>query len=251
MEVHAHTHPSTSSGHRKKWTHYFWEFLMLFLAVFCGFLAELQLEHKIERDREKQYIRSMIEDLKTDTVNLSVMNRSFSQIESELEFVLRGFDKGIKDDTGSWRDKFVLSFRSGFPDFYHADRTIQQLKNSGGMRLIRNENSAIGIVNYDAILKDLDFELANLTNTQIKYIDEVMKSWSMKKMLLDEKNNFLLEESQPTVKQNYWLTGNPAAIEQVFNKLLQYYEAISQMNAYFKFVKTKATALIEILKKEY
>ena len=30
MEVHAHTHTP-----RKKWTHYFWEFLMLFLAVFC------------------------------------------------------------------------------------------------------------------------------------------------------------------------------------------------------------------------
>ena len=34
MEVHAHTHTA-----RKKWTHYFWEFLMLFLAVFCGFLG--------------------------------------------------------------------------------------------------------------------------------------------------------------------------------------------------------------------
>jgi hypothetical protein len=33
---------SFTEGHtsRKKWTHYFWEFLMLFLAVFCGFLAE-------------------------------------------------------------------------------------------------------------------------------------------------------------------------------------------------------------------
>ncbi len=54
MEVHAHTHTA-----RKKWTHYFWEFLMLFLAVFCGFLAEYQLEHKIEKDREKQYIYSL------------------------------------------------------------------------------------------------------------------------------------------------------------------------------------------------
>ena len=49
MEVHAHTHSP-----RKKWTHYFWEFLMLFLAVFCGFLAEYQLEHKIEKDRIKK-----------------------------------------------------------------------------------------------------------------------------------------------------------------------------------------------------
>ena len=38
MEVHHHSHTS-----RKKWMHYFWEFLMLFLAVFCGFLAEYQL----------------------------------------------------------------------------------------------------------------------------------------------------------------------------------------------------------------
>ena len=49
MEVHAHTHTA-----RKKWTHYLWEFLMLFLAVFCGFLAEYQLEHKIEKDRAKE-----------------------------------------------------------------------------------------------------------------------------------------------------------------------------------------------------
>ena len=67
MEVHTHTHTS-----RKKWTHYFWEFLMLFLAVFCGFLAEYQLEHKIEKDREKQYMRSMIKDLNTDLENMSL-----------------------------------------------------------------------------------------------------------------------------------------------------------------------------------
>jgi len=66
MEVHAHTHTP-----RKKWTHYFWEFLMLFLAVFCGFLAEYQLEHKIERDREKQFIKSLVSDLEKDTVNLN------------------------------------------------------------------------------------------------------------------------------------------------------------------------------------
>ncbi len=30
MEVHHHSHTA-----RKKWTHYFWEFLMLFLAMFC------------------------------------------------------------------------------------------------------------------------------------------------------------------------------------------------------------------------
>ena len=53
MEVHHHTHASHG---KKKLSHYFWEFLMLFLAVFCGFLAEYQLMHKNERDREGQFI---------------------------------------------------------------------------------------------------------------------------------------------------------------------------------------------------
>ena len=65
MEVHTHSHTE-----RKKWTHYFWEFLMLFLAVFCGFLAEYQLEHKIEKDKEKQFMVSMVNDLENDLANI-------------------------------------------------------------------------------------------------------------------------------------------------------------------------------------
>ena len=48
MEVHHHSHTP-----RKKWTHYFWEFLMLFLAVTLGFFVENQREHYIENLREK------------------------------------------------------------------------------------------------------------------------------------------------------------------------------------------------------
>ena len=77
MEVHHHTH---SQG--KKWTHYFWEFLMLFLAVFCGFLAEYQLEHKIEKNRERQFINSLVNDIKADTARLNVLiiNRTAREI---------------------------------------------------------------------------------------------------------------------------------------------------------------------------
>lgn len=42
MEVHKHPHHVT---HKKKWGEYFLEFLMLFLAVFLGFLAENFREH--------------------------------------------------------------------------------------------------------------------------------------------------------------------------------------------------------------
>jgi hypothetical protein len=42
MEVHAYSHTD-----RNKWTHYFWEFLILFFAVFAGFLAEHQRKKSI------------------------------------------------------------------------------------------------------------------------------------------------------------------------------------------------------------
>ena len=64
MEVHAHPHTP-----RKKWTHYFWEFLMLFRAVFnLGFyqLATrsssrkaypdyIELNHQLLKALRKEY----------------------------------------------------------------------------------------------------------------------------------------------------------------------------------------------------
>ena len=44
MEVHKHPH---HVAHKKKWGEYFLEFLMLFLAVFLGFMAENVREHRI------------------------------------------------------------------------------------------------------------------------------------------------------------------------------------------------------------
>ena len=48
------------------------EFFMLFFAVFCGFQAEYLLEHKIERDRERQFIISMVKEIELDSRELSL-----------------------------------------------------------------------------------------------------------------------------------------------------------------------------------
>src|SRR5205085_3996197 len=65
MEVHKHPHHVT---HKKKWGEYLLEFLMLFLAVFLGFLAENLREQTVEHHREKEYVQSLVEDLKSDTL---------------------------------------------------------------------------------------------------------------------------------------------------------------------------------------
>ena len=83
MEVHAHTHTA-----RKKWTHYFWEFLMLFLAVTLGFFVENQREHYVEAIREKKYIQSLVADLMSDTA-------SFSNSLNKNRQTIRAFDSVI------------------------------------------------------------------------------------------------------------------------------------------------------------
>jgi len=69
METHAHhLHKAPGQG----WKHYLFEFLMLFIAVFCGFLAENWREHILDGKREKQYIKSFYEDLTADEHDLQL-----------------------------------------------------------------------------------------------------------------------------------------------------------------------------------
>jgi len=134
MEVHAHTHTA-----RKKWTHYFWEFLMLFLAVFCGFLAEYQLEHKIERDREKDYMQGMLADLSSDTSQINevlVFSRSISKGLDSLIQNLYNTGSAQKNAETIYRQYGTYMRRFGVR---FSDQTATQLKNSGQLRLIRKK----------------------------------------------------------------------------------------------------------------
>jgi len=147
MEIHHHPHTS-----RKKWTHYFWEFLMLFLAVFCGFLAEYQLEHKIEKDREKQFMQSLIRDIKKDILqgdSLQLQNLRSQKICDSLLVLLSG--KEINNN--SYPAYSLWLSVSGFIDFIPNDGTIQQLKNSGGLRLVRKQDVVDRLMDYNKVLE--------------------------------------------------------------------------------------------------
>jgi hypothetical protein len=148
MEVHHHSHTE-----RKKWAHYFWEFLMLFLAVFCGFLAENFREHQVEHQREIQYMGTLLEDLQADTVLLDATLIDWNDVGLSIDSVADAIDfplnrlhlskayRHINEALNYWSFKFN-------------DRTITQLKNSGGFRLIRNKTVANKIIAYDQFNND-------------------------------------------------------------------------------------------------
>ena len=150
MEVHPHTH-----SERKKFTHYLWEFLMLFLAVFCGFLAENIREWSVERHREKQFIQSFIEDLKTDTASIrQILNFREQKMERMDSLMLLLSVQQIK---GHEKELYFLG-RTLVRSFWFRsnDRTITQLKNSGSLRLIRNEQAADSMISYQQLVEAIN-----------------------------------------------------------------------------------------------
>jgi len=163
MEVHAHTHTA-----RKKWTHYFWEFLMLFLAVFCGFLAEYKLEHIIEHQREEQYMRSMIEDLKADVLmlekNVTLRKSRLTMIDS-LVYLLNSPQRN------KYGNDIYFFARSSSPpvNIFPNDGTIQQLKSSGNLRLIRNNHITNSIMAYDQKMRNVLFEMGDEIEVRAEY----------------------------------------------------------------------------------
>jgi len=147
MEVHHHAHTA-----RKKWTHYFWEFFMLFLAVTAGFLVENQREHFIEHKREKQFIITMIEDLKSDTIQIMQNIVYRKKRESMCDSLI----SCLNDYRNKGSDTYYYARNLSRPQyFYPNDRTLQQLKNSGALRLIRNLPASDSIMSYDQQIRYL------------------------------------------------------------------------------------------------
>ena len=179
MEVHAHTHTP-----RKKWTHYFWEFLMLFLAVFCGFLAENQREHMVEHQREKQYITSFISNLSDDTASIKQIITLSEYKIYYLEVLL-----ALRYKDFSTHENLELFYRQCFPGFSNNmsfisnDATMTQLRNSGGLRLIRKKGAADSIAIYQQRLAMCDLQkkaqdkyFTKTTDLLHKLIDETILS---------------------------------------------------------------------------
>jgi len=148
MEVHHHAH----HGHEKKtWKNYFWEFFMLFLAVFCGFLAEYQLEHKIENDREKKYVKALINDLVQDTVDANRWLERNMERNLTNDSLLKLFGKDFTKSENS-RSMYTYFLKTtGLPLFEPHTSTMTQLKNSGSLRLIHNQDIINEILQYNQL----------------------------------------------------------------------------------------------------
>ncbi|HEV7781129.1 MAG TPA: hypothetical protein VGO58_07665 [Chitinophagaceae bacterium] len=249
MEVHHHAHTS-----RKKWTHYFWEFIMLFLAVFCGFLAEYQLEHKIEKERGKQYLRSFYEDLKADTARIA-FNVGFDDEKlTDFDNLNGCFDTVSKNIHATDCLLTLIKYSSINRPFKITERTLGQLANAGGFRLLKKED-ADSIIAYQKMVNDLeDFQTIVYQYAQ----DNVRSTFNLvvsfpanAQMFKPEENKIISTFNETDVTAPVLLSDDNALLNRYFNDLLLYYRITYNHKRMLLLLKNYQLRLIEFFKNKY
>ena len=234
MEIHAnHLHHAPG---RKIW-HYFFEFLMLFLAVFCGFIAENWREQLREHYREKEFIYSIVEDIKSDTLQsnktLVQLKRLSTGIDSVL--ILLSSPDIIEHSNDVYR---LWTKNLGLEVFVSNDRTIQQLKNSGELRIIRNKAVSDGIMKYDQTLKKY-YVQSNLMYSVIR--DMTMPSELFDFINLNKNQNIPVPFTEQGKK----------SLNQAYANLLLWNKGLIGLISWLEDVNEEGTLLVTFIQKEY
>jgi len=260
MEVHHHGHVHE----KNKWKEYLFQFFMLFLAVFCGFLAEYQLEHKIERDRAKKFMHDMVVNLKNDTARCKsaiegnvIIGRGLDSFRSEIK-------EAINANINSMR---LYSLRNTYNDVnYWAVNlsAITQLKNAGNLRLVTNDLLVTNILQYyDRKIKAVEYageDIIYLKRRLEGAYEEFLDASYYNKSLTTETNfgtiangiaftnpqTDIVDQTTPKL-----LNTDAKALQQLYNKLASYESAIKIYNSYLRWAEEHAVNLITQIQKEY
>jgi hypothetical protein len=243
MEV--HHHPNVEKKGLKE---YLLEFVMIFLAVTLGFFAENIREYVADHAKEREYVISMIEDAATDTVNINkavVLNLERQAHLDSLAYLCANYSGKDADDAAFYRH---WSFGMIHPAVISpTERTMQQLKSGGGMRLIRKKSAVDSIVSYDDAAKKLA--------DQQGYYELYQNAAATNSFTLFNFRNFRFIQSHSVFHDNdtsyKLLSQDKTALIEFGNKVSVYEGVINFYNTRLLEMKSHAAALIKTLKEAY
>ena len=248
MEVHKHPHHVT---HKKKWAEYLLEFFMLFLAVFLGFLAENWREESVEHKREKQYMQSFIYDLQNDTANLNYGFPLKVQRINAIDSVFLFFEE--HPDVIKIPGKVYRQMQRTLWDRHYRrnSTTIDQLKNAGGMRLIRKKNIADSIAAYDLQWVRAEFWREAYITNQEKGKGFIGKIVNANDLLPKFRNNSTGNSLLSEITDSLTVRVIPASLNEYLNFLNWQKTTTIQDKRSYQNLEESAERLIDMIKKEY
>lgn len=210
---------------------------MLFLAVFCGFLADNYREYLSEKETEKQYISSLLVDLNTDNKRLEQVIKFSEKQMNILDSLLMQFSSPEISNNS------ISSFRqwsrsNGFQDFIYSDRTIEQLKSTGALRLIEDKAVSDSLMQYDAAVRRL-----------------LLQQNTLNDLLTDQTlyNNFyrFTDMQNPNAETIPLTTFGKNNLDVAFANRSYWKGGLNYLNIGFRELKTEGEHLIYFIKKEY
>ncbi len=258
MEVHAHTHTA-----RKKWTHYLWEFLMLFLAVFCGFLAENIREHKVEKDRAKELAKSFYEELQGDSVNVIVKSNYRIKQENALKYLMKYFkDSSLTSISKTFELNFQYGINFRSPSLFEPRTVVlEQLKNSGSLRYFKNDELQKLIGDISVAIHNINDRQALESSVRIEYINPLIirhYDFDFNAQLSQDGQVSVIKATEDYEKSNEMIPFQFKSIEKfdkqsTINALGFYcFNAMSSTRTlHFQKYREVNTRLLELLRKEY
>jgi hypothetical protein len=249
MEV--HHHPEIEKKGLKE---YILEGLMIFIAVMMGFFAESMRERIADNSKENEYMRSMVQDLKADTAELSLCLGQFGTISLKLDTMLTCLKSDKPDPMVINRiisDRFFLYW-----EYSYNNRTVQQLKNSGVFRLVRDNNVAASILKYDNFQNAIMLtQYVDLKNTMYAYKEAEARSVHYKDLNIAngkskgrknfDPSDFVADAKQPFITQDKdW-------INYYYNRLFIHKTLCNVFLQNIEYTKNEAAKLMKLIENEY
>ena len=244
MEVHHHPHVE-----KKGFKEYFLEFLMIFLAVTLGFFAENVRENISNHHREKQYMQSMLEDLRQDTAMLQHQFYFSGVLASGLDSLKTMLYAAPGNINTTELYRLQVNY-SRFVGLTFNNRTSSQLK-TGGMNFIENTKVANAISNYWLREDLLNFIVENISD-KIERASELRYEIFNFKYVPDVKIESAGQIDASIDPVNRLLNADPAVLANYDNRLsyiirvLKYSYKTTVQKQY-----NAASDLITLIEKEY
>ena len=162
----------------KRVREYMIELLSMFVAVALAFLSQYFFQYRSDRSTEHDLMVSMVADLRTDIKNIDKLSTSTPEFEKSM-ISLRNLC--LSEHSTFDLQKRMLQFsivgfgRTYFVNF--AQGTISQLKNAGGLRLIKDSNIIDAITEYDNTKQHLDTYAQNVGIRKQDFLQHLEKSF--------------------------------------------------------------------------
>jgi hypothetical protein len=239
---------------KKKWYVYFIDFIMLFVAVTLGFLAENVRDQQTDKNREISYLKNVHEDLLVDINRFEFVMSANNWRLLMLDSLHMEINKASPDLPSLYYYIRNLALRTTFESSHLG---LDQIKASGGFRLIQNAKIIAGIQDYERMLNStmkLE-EVRERTLEQARFKMAVVFDAGTLYQMTKNQSMFKGEKMEVRFKRPAYAAPFVVGDRETFNELINFINLGLNTNLYlnnrFNELKSIAKALDAAIMEEY